>query len=344
MATRDTKYGSIGVWGSTPADAGDFIAPPADLITSGFTSAYFGPTGTPMRGQHFNEMLRQITAALEDIKKWGALPWIATQQYAAGSICVSPNDALKRARRATLNENPDTVTAAWEDVSSGLGVTFNRYTAGGTWTKPANASLVFVEVIGGGASGEAQRNAIGSGDVVYGGAAGFVTQRMFQASDLGATETIRVGAGGRARASSGVKVGVSRGAESAFGSLRGSPAKEAWKAEDSSVADLIRRLRAGEDGDWGGSGGRITNTTSYGGELTPTINGGAPGRSGSANVNGGNGRDTNTGKGSGGGAAYYRAGIGTGVGGHGGVPGGGGGAGRRQGGDGGRGEVRVWTW
>jgi hypothetical protein len=77
-------------------------------------------------------------------------------------------------------------------ITSGGGNAFEIFTASGTWTKPAGLSddtPVTVEMWGGGGGGSATAAAGG------GGGGGFAS-RTFRAGDLGATETVTVGAGG----------------------------------------------------------------------------------------------------------------------------------------------------
>src|SRR5581483_3181472 len=72
------------------------------------------------------------------------------------------------------------------------------FTGNGTWTKPAGAKSVLVQLIGGGAGGGSGRR--GAAGTVRGGGSGGagagIAEKTFPASVLGATETIIVGTGG----------------------------------------------------------------------------------------------------------------------------------------------------
>ena len=84
-------------------------------------------------------------------------------------------------------------------------ISFDVFTASGTWTKPAGTTAALVYVTGGGGGGNAG-SAIGKGG--GGGAAGG-TAIEYITSGLGSTETVTVGSGGAADAS---------GTASSFGS------------------------------------------------------------------------------------------------------------------------------
>jgi hypothetical protein len=94
-----------------------------------------------------------------------------------------------------LQSNGGDAPPSWED--GGFQVDWQYFSANGTWTKPANARFVHVICIGpGGAGGSGRRGAAASNRFGGGGgAAGQVTEAIFPASILGATESIVIGAG-----------------------------------------------------------------------------------------------------------------------------------------------------
>ena len=162
---------------------------------------------------------QQMTAAMDLV---AASP--TADDHAARKKYVDDADALKADLAGpTLTGVPAAPTAAPGTNTTQLATTafvlanatgsldVQTFTASGTWTKPAGAQFVYVEMIGGGGSGGKS----GSGDGGGGGGGGAWHTRWFDADDLGGTETVTVGAGGAAQAS--VSIG-NDGGDTTFGS------------------------------------------------------------------------------------------------------------------------------
>ena len=106
----------------------------------------------------------------------------------------------------------------------GLTQDIQTFSSSGTWTKPANAKFVYVEIWGGGGGGGSGRRVVntsyGAGGGGGGGAAGSFYE--FSALDLTATVSITLGAGGNGGAAVTVDTTVgnagSAGGNSTFGS------------------------------------------------------------------------------------------------------------------------------
>ena len=225
---------------------------------------------------------------------------------------------------------------------------FVRLTTGTSWTVPAWARMVFVEVIGGGGGGGGT-GGIG-GNYRYPGEGGLIARHFFLASSLGATVTYAIGAGGATDAAGGNTVfaghAVGLGGRSAVIAI----------TQHVNVATVVldRVVATGQKGANGGYQGFVGETG-----LPTTVAGGAAGTDGTGTNNGGaGGAGTNSlnglGSGGGGGGDGGDSGGNGGVGGAGGIPGGGGGGGGARrgpapatdgaGGAGGRGEIRIWYW
>jgi hypothetical protein len=149
----------------------------------------------------------------------------------------------------------------WATPSGGGGVDSQTFTSSGTWTRPSDKTVAYIECWGGGGSGG--KNSFYTGG--SGGGGGGYASLTVPIASLGATETVTVGAGGVAQTTANT-VG-NNGGNSTFGS---------WVTA------------------FGGSGGMGMSNTGYG-----TKGGGGGGYLGAAastnvggSVNGGNGADS----------------------------------------------------
>lgn len=161
--------------------------------------------------------------------------------YTQGDILYSDTaNSLAKLALGTANQvlqvNSGATQIEWADA--GGGVDFQEFTSSGTWTKPASANYVKVEVWAAGGGGEGGRTDPGplSPGGEGGGGGGYFT-RFFNASDLGSTEPVVVGAGG----AGGTRVGNT-------GKNQGTP------GGDSSFGDWITA---------GGGGGGASNTPTW---------------------------------------------------------------------------------
>jgi hypothetical protein len=170
-------------------------------------------------------------------------------------------------------------------VASGPRVNVQAFTAGGTWTKPAGFVTTDVACIAGGGGGgsgsvQANTNARGGGG---GGGGGGMSFRTFLTSDLGATETVTVGAGG---AGGG---GVTANGSGAAGTAGGSTTFGTWLVARGGAAGAAGAIAATAAGGTGG-GGIATGCTGGGGSSTGGAGtGGGTGNAGAGAGGGGGG-------------------------------------------------------
>lgn len=126
------------------------------------------------------------------------------------------------------------------------------FTANGTWTKPANVTTVFVQLVGGGGGGGAgSQGAAGTARTGGGGGGGgAMLEYTFRASDLAATESVTVGAAGAAGAA-GVDIGGGPGT----GGVGGGSIFKTKTAFGGGGGKGAVVATAGSGGGGGGSGG-----------------------------------------------------------------------------------------
>lgn len=217
---------------------------------------------------------------------------------------------------ANLLKQRNAANTAWVEVmplnAKVAAPDIQEFTTNGTWTKPPGCTFVFIKAIGGGGGGGSGRRGasatIRSGGGGGGGSA--YNEKLFKASDLPASLTITIGAGGSGAPAVTVDntSGSMGGVGGSTSARTGNPGTEVFFAPGG-----------------GGGGGGSNGTTTVGGDAhlhtsTLTVKGGTH-----ASTDG----TWSDFKGGGGGAPYTTTTgrVGLGKGGNGGLGGGGGGCG-----------------
>ncbi len=120
-----------------------------------------------------------------------------TLQHSAGLLLPSSKDVHLSAGDAVILVRS---AAGWRCMQI-LGATGRRiqvFTASGTWIKDPQAKIIRVELWGAGGGGSSGRKGVSTGNAsgAAGGGGGAFVERFFDASALGASETVTIGAGG----------------------------------------------------------------------------------------------------------------------------------------------------
>jgi len=206
-------------------------------------------------------------------------------------------------------------------------VDVQTFTSSGTWTKRAHVKVVKVVAFGGGGGGgggEGNANGVAKAGGTGGGGGGRA-EKLFKASDLGATETVTIGAAGTSGAGGSTAVGSDGGAGGnttfgahlkAWGGGAGAGGTIATSASGGGGGGTASAGQAGQQNgnSTGGTPGAGTSITAQGSAGAAGQNGavgGAAERGGGA----GGGKAAGNGAGQAGGDSLYGAGGGGGAGG-----------------------------
>lgn len=151
------------------------------------------------RGKLIDCTANTFTVTLTAAATLGADFWFMIRNSGSGTITVDPNstEQIDGASTLTLAQGESAFVictgTAFKTVGAGGGgggaVDIQIFTTSGTWSKPSDASVVLAIGWGGGGGGSSAGGDAGGG----GGACVFA---FWQADDLGATETVTIGASG----------------------------------------------------------------------------------------------------------------------------------------------------
>lgn len=110
------------------------------------------------------------------------------------------------------------ITAVAEDITP-VTLTVQKFTASGTYTPTAGTTYAIVELVGGGGGGGGCFAAAGLFNLSAGGGAGAYSRRVLTAAQIGASQTVTIGAAGTGGAGTSTPGNGGNGSDTSFGSL-----------------------------------------------------------------------------------------------------------------------------
>lgn len=208
-------------------------------------------------GDSFILMLRQPAAVK-------TVTWPATVDWPAAltPVQVASTAIVYHFRR---------IAGRWagQIVAAATAMDVQSFTASGTWTKQAGARRVLAQLWGAGGGGGGGGGSLAGSDGGGGGGGGAYNQRWFDAADLGATESVTIGAAGTAG------VGAIGAGAGTAGGAGGNTSFGAW----------VTAFGGGGGGGTpgtveggGGGGGGVLSAGLTGGNVAPTATIGAGGQ------------------------------------------------------------------
>lgn len=141
----------------------------------------------------------------------GRIVLCGNEQANTGAVIIDAG-AVSGGDIVFFTNNTERARISYSGAMTGFGnaVDIQKFTASGTWTKPASGTIAVVELVGAGGSGG--RN---SGSYCGGGGGGAGNRKIFPLSSLTSTVSVTIGSGGAARSSN---LTGEAGGFSAFGS------------------------------------------------------------------------------------------------------------------------------
>lgn len=263
-----------------------------DTTTTTGTGVLTLANSPPQTYQAFGAVCAVSDTMYYGIEHQSANEWeVGLGTYSAANQLTRTTVLASSNSNAAVNFSAGTKTVFGTEPAARGTLIARTFIVDGTWTKPAGLKGIKVIVqAGGGAGGGSGETASGQGSAGAGGAGGGYSIKWIDAADLGATETVTVGAGG---------VGVSgatggNGGSSSFGghcSATGGDGGQVANpgASDSGASGADPGIGSGGDVNGGGSGGAFSRrfpSASFGGTGGGShLGGGGSGRvSGASNA------------------------------------------------------------